>query len=96
MSIKNRILHYLYGIFAQGFNGAIATLAAAVGMASASIFYTDIPKINLHMAEGIFVTAFAWNCVFYFRTNPLPSELPEGGQFKAAIASVIPTKPANT
>lgn len=94
MSIKDRILHYLYGLFAQAFNGAIAAIMATITVDTASGFVPDVKAMNLHTAMAIFAGAFLWNALYYFKSNPLPSELPEGGQLKAALQSVIPTKPA--
>ena len=90
MTIKDRILHYLYGTFAQGFNGAIAAVASIAGLDTMKNFVTDIPKITFHLALGIFLGTFTWNCIFYFKAHPLPETLPEGGQLKAAMSSVLP------
>ena len=93
MTIWNRILHYLYGTFAQGFNGGIATVASIAGLDGVKQFVKDIPPVNAHLALGIFLGTFSWNCIFYFRAHPLPETLPEEGQLKSALASVIPPTP---
>lgn len=95
MTIKDRILHYLYGVFAQAFNGAIAAIMATITVDTASGFVPDVKTMNLHTALAIFAGAFLWNALFYFKQNPLPSELPEGGQLKAAMATVIPVAPTS-
>lgn len=93
MTIKDRILHYLYGVFAQAFNGAIAAIMATVTVDTTSAFVPDVKTMNFHTALAIFAGAFIWNALYYFKQNPLPEQLPEGGQLKAAMQSVIPSKP---
>ena len=90
MSIKNRILHYLYGIFAQAFNGAIAAIMATITVDVTSGFVSDVRAMNFHTAVAIFGGAFAWNALYYFKANPLPAELPEEGQLQTALNSVLP------
>lgn len=90
MTLKDRFLHYVWGLFAQAFNGAIAAIMATITVDTTSNFVPDVSKMNFHTALAIFVGAFVWNALYYFKANPLPAEIPEGGQLKAAMASVIP------
>ncbi len=89
-----RIIHYLYGVIAQGVNGGVATVASIAGLDTVSLFVTDVPKITPHLALGIFLGSFGWNCFFYFKAHPLPDKLPDDlTSFQAAVQSVVPPSP---
>lgn len=73
------IAHYLYGLFANSFNGGISAMDAVIGLAVGSTMVDDIHAINWKGAAAVFLVTCARSAIRYFKDNPIPEkfEFPE-------------------
>ena len=73
-TIQSLVIHYLYGLFAQSWNGAIATIVVLVKDVSESKTGA-LAWANIWHA---FVIGLAVNAILYLYANKLPPALPAG------------------
>ena len=74
-TLKRWLLHYIYGLWAQAFNGAISSVVGVVGAASTG----DLKNgITFALIWHTVLIAMGTHALLYFRSNPLPTELPYG------------------
>ena len=99
-TLLNLAIHYIYGLFAQSWNGAIAMIVVLVkdtaeGKAG-SLGWTNV--------WHAFLTGLLVNAIFYLFANKLPSALPPGiadtpmARLRQAVAPnavLIPSQPSS-
>ena len=78
MKISPKILHwckhYFYGLLAQSFNGAMTGIFALGIMGEQG----KLPEgVTFHVLAHTFAVSFGLHILLYFKSNPLPSQLPE-------------------
>lgn len=75
-NVLRYLKHYLYGLFANSFNGGATALKGAAGIGIASgIEAANVHALNPHQLGAAFVGALAIHAIDYFATHPLPTQL---------------------
>jgi len=76
--VKSYIVHYAYGLFAAGWNGAWNAVAGIVGIDAAAMSgaTTDARILNAHEMGAAFVGAFVIHGVLWLKSHPIPEQLP--------------------
>ncbi len=83
--LKRAAFHYLYAMFAQSFNGAIAAVNAFLGASVGASFdpaHFDAP--GWRTLAWTFIASFCLSVAFYLKKHPIPENLPDT---KAPFAS---------
>lgn len=76
---KSWILHYLYGAFAAIVNGTFSTAYVSFGAAGADVAgLVDLKSITWRGFLSVLVGTITYHAVNYFKTHPIPDELPDG------------------
>lgn len=93
---KSTALHYLWGAYANGFNGAVTAVYAVIGTALGSaVVPSKIPPPNWQLLVSVFVARFALDVLGYFKAHPLPETFPGGEVEKpAGDPPPVPSSPA--
>jgi hypothetical protein len=76
--LKRAATHYLYAMFAQGFNAGIAAIYSFLGMATGASFdaeHFDPP--GWRTLAWTFCVTFCVGILWYLKKHPLPEKLPE-------------------
>ncbi len=75
--IRTTVLHYIWGAYANGFNGAVTALYAFVGLAVGSTMDpSKIPPPSWHTLGFVFSVRFGLDVLGYFKAHPLPETFP--------------------
>lgn len=76
--VKSYVIHYAYGLFAAGWNGAWNAVAGIVGIDAAAMSgaTTDTRVLNAKEMAAAFVGAFLIHGVLWLKAHPIPAELP--------------------
>ena len=70
------LMHYAWGAYAKGWNGAMAAVYGYVALAVGSAADPDnITAPSLHTCAFLFGVRFAIDVVGYFKDHPLPETL---------------------
>ena len=87
-TFKRWALHYVDGLVAQSFNGAISSVVAVI---SVDVTGTLKDGITFAFCWHTFAIALGIHGLLYFRSNPLPTDLPAD-----KTAPPFPIVPAQT
>lgn len=96
--IKVTTLHYLWGAYANGFNGAVTAIYGYLGLAVGSVVDpNNITPPSMHTLWVIFGVRFVLDVFGYFKNHPLPETFPgldEPDDPVTAKETVVPSSPA--
>ncbi len=91
------IKHYLFGMLASAWNGAISSVAAIVGIDAVAFTGADVSKVsdlgaqttahvlNWHEMVAAFLGAFVIHAIMWMKAHPIPEQYED-------TAPPIPTK----
>lgn len=97
--IKVTVLHYLWGAYANGFNGAVTAIYGYLGLAVGSVVDpNNITPPSMHTLWVIFGVRFVLDVFGYFKAHPLPETFPgledEEELLPAEKTDIVPSSPA--
>ncbi len=91
VKITSTVLHYLWGAYANGWNGAVAAAYAFIGQAVGDNFIpSKIPPATWQTFVFVFAVHFGINILTYFKAHPLPENFPDLGDDPAPVPPVPP------
>lgn len=97
--IKITVLHYVWGAYANGFNGAVTAIYGYLGLAVGSVVDpNNITPPSMHTLWVIFLVRFILDVFGYFKNHPLPETFPgldeEDPKALAMQETAVPSSPS--
>ncbi len=90
-------MHYFWGAFAAGWNGAMTAVHGYIAMAVGnSLDPSNIAPPSLHSLGFFFSVRFVIDAVGYFKAHPLPEDLNVPADPKVPELTTAPTPRAST
>jgi hypothetical protein len=75
-AIKKAVRHYLYGLLASAWNGAIGAVAGILGIGAASIGgIPGVAVLDWPQMLSAFGGAFFLHAIMWLKAHPVPTEL---------------------
>lgn len=93
--IKSYALHYLYGLIASSFNGAVTSVIAFLGLAGGAAAGVNVPAMNLKQLVVVFLSSILVNALMYFQRRPIPEDFPDPQIIPTGPAKEVTVTPAN-
>lgn len=73
--IKSAIRHYLFGLLAASWNGAIAAVAGILGIGAAAVGgVPGVQVLDLRQMVSAFGGAFLLHAVMWLKSHPIPTD----------------------
>ena len=74
--IKSAIRHYMFGLFAASWNGAISAVAGIMGVGAAAIGgVPGVQVLDLRQMLSAFAGAFALHGIMWLKAHPIPTDI---------------------
>jgi hypothetical protein len=93
--VKSYALHYLYGLVASSFNGAVTSVIAFLGLAGGAAAGVNVPAMNLKQLAVVFVSSILVNALMYFQRRPIPEDFPDQQVIPTGPKETVTVQPAN-
>jgi hypothetical protein len=74
--IRSAIRHYLFGLFASSWNGAISAVAGILGVGAAAVGgVPGVQSLDARQMASAFAGAFLLHGVMWLKAHPIPTDL---------------------
>lgn len=93
--IKSYCAHYLFGILANSFNGAITAVISFLGLAGGAAAGLSVKAMDLHQLAITFYSAAIIHALFYFQKHPIPEDFSDPQIIPTGPKETVSVQPAN-